>query len=112
MSTQRPDVTDEEIGLRSFRIRREKAVERAMERIRQGLGPQWSQLSIKEIDSLHWMLGELWSHIERGEWEAIAFSALRFSQVVKILDIATAVHAHERKTGEATDEVFEIVKQG
>ena len=110
MSAQKPDITDEEIGMRSFRLRRDRAVERAMERIRQALGAQWASLSMDEVQALEWMLGELWSHIARTEWEEIAFSRLRFSQAVQILEVTQEATSHKKTTGVAIDEVYEMVK--
>ena len=40
---QRPEVTDEEIGIRTFQMRKARAVERAVERIRQGLKDEWAK---------------------------------------------------------------------
>ena len=37
MHSNRPDVTDEEIGMRTFQLRKAKAGERAMERLREGM---------------------------------------------------------------------------
>jgi hypothetical protein len=111
VSSQQPDVTDEEIGLRSFRIRREKAVERALERLRQGLGPQWAALALEEVRALDWVFGELWSHVARSEWDEIPFSALHFSDVTQILDITSAVLAHDRVAGPALEEIHAIVSR-
>ena len=38
MYDRHPDVTDEDIGIRAFKVKKAKAVERAIERIRHGLG--------------------------------------------------------------------------
>jgi hypothetical protein len=110
VSSQRPDITDEEIGLRSFRIRREKAVERALERLRQGLGTQWAVLSLEEVRALDWVLGELWSYVARSEWEDIPFSQLHFDDLMRVLDITAEVLSHERTAGPALDDVYLIVK--
>lgn len=110
MSTQKPDITDEEIGMRSYRLRRERAVERALERVRQGLGVQWATLSLADVQSLEWMLGELWAHMDRREWEDIAFSKLRFAQIAKILAVAADVVHHKTTIGDGVREVEEIVK--
>lgn len=109
VSTQRPDITDEEIGMRSYRLRRERAVERALERVRQGLGVQWATLSVADVQSLEWMLGEVWAHLERGQWEDIAFSKLRFAQVAKILEMASDVVHHKRTIGDAIPEVEKLL---
>lgn len=110
MSIQDPDITDEEIGMRSYRIRKGRAVERALERVRQALGTQWAQLSLNDIQALEWMYGEVWAHVSRDEWDRLAFSALRFSHVNKTLEIGQDVVAHKRTAGPAIEEVIEIVR--
>ena len=45
MNNQRPDVNDEEIGMRTFQLRKARAVERAMERLRGGMKADWALLS-------------------------------------------------------------------
>lgn len=111
MSVQRPDITDEEIGLRSFRIRREKAVERALERARQGLGTQWASLSLEDVRTLDWVFGELWAHIARDEWEQLPFSGLHFSDMTRILGITADILAHKRTAGPALEEIHKIVSK-
>ena len=69
MYDRRPDVTDEDLGIRAFHIKRAKAVERAIERLRHGLGPMWAELSDAEIEEIEWVLGELWTHMIRSEWD-------------------------------------------
>lgn len=109
MSTQKPDITDEEIGMRSYRLRRERAVERALERVRQGLGVQWASLTVPDVQSLEWILGELWAHMGRDEWDHIAFSQLRFAQVAKVLEIASDVVHHKQTIGDGVQAVEELL---
>ena len=96
--------------MRSYRIRKGRAVERALERVRQALGTQWAQLSMNDIQALEWMYGEVWAHASREEWDRLAFSGLRFSHVNKTLDIAHEVVAHKRTAGPAIDEVVEMIR--
>ena len=50
-------------------VKKAKAVERAIERMRQGLGEQWGHLNDSEIEELEWVLGELWAYVARAEWD-------------------------------------------
>lgn len=109
MSTQRPDVTDEDIGMRSFQIRKAKAAERAMERLRHGLGADWSQLSNSDIEELDWVLGELWAYIARTEWDDLHFGSLSMSDVWKVLTLGRDLRRHARPAVEALTEVRDLV---
>ena len=74
---QHPDVTDEEIGMRTFQIRKARAVERAMERMRQGLKSEWSSAHAwARSRRSGWVLGEMWAYVARAEWEDLHFSKL------------------------------------
>ncbi|MDZ4065015.1 MAG: hypothetical protein U1E22_10165, partial [Coriobacteriia bacterium] len=81
----RPDVTDEDIGMRTFQIRKAKAVERAAERLRQGLKTSWQELTTHEIEELEWVLGELWAYIARDDWEHLRFGLLSMHDIRVIL---------------------------
>ncbi len=84
-----PDVTDEDIGRRSVEIRRGKAVERALERLRKGLGPDWKKLKVSDIEKLRWALGELWGHIPHTQWEDLRFSSRKMDDVDRLLEMST-----------------------
>ena len=77
MYDKHPDVTDEDLGIRAFQIKRGKAVERAIELIRHGLGKSWSELTAEEIEELEWVLGELWAYVARAHWEDMRFGHSR-----------------------------------
>lgn len=96
MSTNRPDVNDEDVGRRTFQNRKSKAVERAVEHLRHGLGPQWSSFTEREIEDLEWLFGEVWAYIARAEWEELRFSALTSGDAVKMLGYATELRRHAR----------------
>jgi hypothetical protein len=109
MNNQRPDVTDEEIGMRTFQIRKARAVERAMERMRQGLKSEWSLFSLEEIEALGWVLGETWAYVARTEWEDLHFSKLDPMDVRVILGHAREVANHERNTVDVLNDVYKVV---
>jgi hypothetical protein len=109
INNQRPDVTDEEIGMRTFQIRKARAVERAMERMRQGLKTEWSLLSLAEIEALGWVLGELWAYVARAEWEDLHFSKLKTTDIRDILAYAREIANHERNTVDVLTDVYKVV---
>jgi hypothetical protein len=109
MNNQRSEVTDEEIGMRTFQIRKARAVERAMERMRQGLKSEWSLFSLAEIEALGWVLGELWAYVARAEWEDLHFSKLKSADIRDILGHAREIANHERNSVDVLTDVYKVV---
>ena len=109
MNNQRPDVTDEEIGMRTFQIRKARAVERAMDRMRQGLRGEWSLLSLAEVEALGWVLGELWAYVARDEWEDLHFSKLSTVDIRAILGHAREIANHERNSVDVLKDINALV---
>jgi hypothetical protein len=110
MSNQHPDVTDEEIGMRTFQIRKARAVERAQERMRQGLKTEWSMLSMAEVEALGWILGELWAYIARADWEELHFGLLDLAEVRQMLEAAREIANHTRNSVDVLRGVYALVK--
>ena len=110
MANQHPDVTDEEIGMRAFKIRRAKAVERTLERMRRGLGDNWSMLSQRDIHDLSWMIGEVWSYVPRAEWEDLHFGKLTAEEVLDLIATGRALEAEPHKTVETLDRIVAMVR--
>jgi hypothetical protein len=109
MNGQRPDVTDEEIGMRTFQLRKAQAVERATERIRQGLGTEWSKFTGPEIEALGYVLGELWAYIAHSEWEDLHFSTLGITDCRKMLNLARELVNHKRNSVEVLQDVHAVI---
>ncbi len=109
MNNQHPDVTDEEIGMRAFQIRKGRAVERAVERIRHGLGADWSRLSLAEIEALNWILGEMWAYCARADWEELHFSKLKMADIREILGRAREIAKHERDSVTVLEDAYKLV---
>ncbi|RJQ53610.1 MAG: hypothetical protein C4521_06995 [Actinobacteria bacterium] len=105
-----PEITDEEIGMRAFQLRKSRAVEHAMERIRQGLGEEWSALSIKDIETLNWALGETWAHLARPAWNEIQFTGLGKERVDRIIQVAKRILAHEILGHDGLSQIDKILK--
>ena len=109
MYDKHPDVTDEDIGIRAFQIKRAKAVERAVQLIRHGLGGTWSELTGDEIEELEWVLGELWAYVARGHWDDLRFGQITTRDVIKILTLGSQLRRHARNSIEILREVDAIV---
>ena len=109
MSSNRPDVTDEDLGMRTFHLRKAKAVERAMDRLRHGLKAEWPQLTNSEIEELEWVLGELWAYIARAEWEDLRFGHLAMHDLRKILLLGRELRKHSRNAVDVLRDVAAVV---
>lgn len=107
---KQPDVSDEDLGIRAFKLQRAKAVERAIERLRHGLGPSWKDLTNDEIEELEWVLGELWAYAARADWDDLHFGRLTMSDVIRILTLGSQLRRHSRPSIEVLREVDAIVR--
>jgi len=108
-NNQRPDVSDEEIGMRTFQIRKAQAVERASERLRQGLGVEWTKFTAPEIEAIGYVLGELWAYIAHSEWEDLHFSTLSITDVRRILNYARELVNHKRNSVDVLHDVHQLI---
>jgi hypothetical protein len=109
MYDKHPDVSDEDLGIRAFQIKRAKAVERAVQLIRHGLGKSWTELTGEEIEELEWVLGELWAYIARAHWDELHFGQVTLSDVIKILTLGSQMRRHARSNIEILRDVDAIV---
>jgi hypothetical protein len=109
MYDKHPDVTDEDLGIRAFQIKRAKAVERAIQLIRHGMGQGWKDLTGEEIDELEWVLGELWSYVARAHWDDLRFGQVTTRDVIKMLTLGSQMRRHARNNIEILREVDAIV---
>lgn len=110
MNNNRPDVRDEDIGMRAFQIRKAKAVERAIDRLRQGLRADWGMFTQRDLNDLNWMLGELWAYEKRADWEDLHFSKLIAEDVTHIIEIARTLRENPHNTVETLENVGDIIR--
>ncbi len=110
MSTMRPDFRDEDIGMRAFQIRKEKAIERAMDRLRQGIQASWAMFTQRDLSDLSWIVGELWAFEKRADWEELHFSKLTAEDVVHIVGIARELREDPHSTVETLERVGDIIR--
>jgi hypothetical protein len=83
----RPGIDDESLGIRLHEVNRQRAVDRAIERLRHGLHADWHYLTADDHASLRWVLGELWATTSRDGWEQYHFSKLDFEQTRKLVTV-------------------------
>ncbi len=82
-----PEISEEELGRRRFQIRKEKAVEEALTRIRRNIGPDWSSIPHEDLESLKALLEDVWVNGNRERWEGYSFSALTKEQAGTLVSI-------------------------
>jgi hypothetical protein len=105
-----PDVTDESLGIRAMRVKRAKAVERAMQLTRHALGPSWAELTPDEVHELRWILGEMWSYLPHNEWDTLHFGYLTVRDVIVLLTLASQLRRHARGSVEILREAEKVVR--
>lgn len=110
MNGNRPDTTDEDIGRRAFQLRKEKATERALDRLRQGLKTEWGVLTQHDLADLSWIIGELWAFEKRLDWEDLHFSKLTAEDTRAIIELARALQENEHHGVETLERVGDIIR--
>lgn len=106
---ERQEVNDEDLGIRAFQVKRAKAVERATQLVRHGLGASWKELTEEEIEELEWVLGELWSYVSRQSWDELHFGLLTMRDIIKMLTLGSQLRRHARGSIEILREVEAII---
>lgn len=87
-----PEVTKTEIGRRFFKLQQEKQVEKAVEKIRQAQGSDWSLYTHQDIEALKTVLAEVWIYIDRDSWEQIAFTRLSGIELRELIRFGRDIH--------------------
>ena len=109
MYDKHPDVTDEDLGIRAFQIKKAKAVERAVQLIRHGLGKSWAELTAEEIEEFEWVLGEVWAYVARAHWDELRFGQVTLRDVIKILTLGSQLRRHARNNIDILREIDAII---
>jgi hypothetical protein len=106
-----PEVTEDERGRRVFQIHRARAVETAIEKIRQNMGQDWKLYSALDIDSLKFIIGECWIFMDRRNWERCTFTRLSKNELDSLIKIGKEIKRDERLEGDAVREAIEILNR-
>jgi hypothetical protein len=83
-----PEVSKTEIGRRFYKLQKEKNVEKAIEKIRQSMGSEWSLYTQGDIEALKYILGECWVFFDRDTWEKISFTRLTGLHLRELISIS------------------------
>jgi hypothetical protein len=89
-------IDDEELGIESYHVKRQQAVERAMEKARRAIPDTWKQLSQNDLEVLNWILGEIWAFSGRAQWDEINFSCMTLPAIVKVIQVGDQVMHGEK----------------
>lgn len=85
--------SDERLGLASFEVRREIAVERSLAKVRHHLGKNWTTLSTEEITDLGWLLGELWATMDFMAWEKVGLDKITLETADRLVELARSMRS-------------------
>ena len=110
MSGLKPDITDEEIGIRSFQLRKGRAVERAMDKIRQRMARKWPEIPSQDVELLKWALGETWALMGQYEWDRIYFSNMDMPTMAGIIEVARQILGHNKVGYQGFEEIHQTLK--
>ncbi|MBN1193664.1 MAG: hypothetical protein JXA36_08265 [Coriobacteriia bacterium] len=100
---------DESLGIRLHEVNRQRAVDRAIERLRHGLRADWHYLTSEDHANLRWVMGELWSTTSREEWEALHFSKLDLESTRRLVGTGDRLRRHGTNKMSALASAIEIV---
>lgn len=106
----RYDINDEDLGIRAFQLRKERAIEQAMEKLRHNLGPEWSSISFSDSEVLKWALGETWALMGFDEWGHIPFSKMSLESIQQIIEIGKEITTHKKMGTRGLEEIHQILK--
>jgi hypothetical protein len=104
-----PDATQKEVGRRLYHVHREKRVEEAIKKIKHGVGTDWSQFNVEDIDLLGHLLQCTWNVIDQKTWDSIPFARMTAQQVQKILSYGEGVGPGKNPEPASVDEIKKIL---
>jgi len=102
-------VNDETLGRRLHEVNRQRAVDRAIERLRHGLKADWHYLTLDDIGNLRWLFGELWATRDREEWESLHFSKLDLDRARHLVSAGDRLRRHGTNRMNALESAVEII---
>lgn len=108
---QQRSIDDESLGIRLHQVNRERAVDRAVERLRHGLRADWHYLTAEDHANLRWIIGELWATTSRDDWEGLHFSKLGFEQARRLAGVGDRMRRHGTSTSAYLQSASEMVRE-
>ena len=109
IDTFRAETSEEALGRRVHEVNRQRAVERAIDRLRHGLKADWQFLSQDDLTNLRWLMGEIWAMKSRDEWDQLHFSKLTIAETKQIVGHGDRLRRHGTQRMATIDTVCAIV---
>ncbi|MDD1719835.1 MAG: hypothetical protein LUQ25_07235 [Methanoregulaceae archaeon] len=103
-----PEISRDEMGRRVFQLKKEKAVESSIEKIRRSLGAGWDSYTPPDIEILKYILEEMWISLSRGTWEQYSFTRLKKADVDRIIELGKDMKYEKLPVLKAIDEFKSI----
>jgi len=104
-----PDVSQAEVGRRLYHVHREKRVERAIKKVKQGMGVEWKSFTQDEIQVLGHLLQCTWNVIDQKIWDDISFGKLKKGDVQRILSFGEGVGPNKSPDKTVVEEIKKIL---
>jgi hypothetical protein len=70
-----------------FQLHKGKNVEKAIEKVRRNLGPEWKEFSEEDIHLLERLLGEIWVNMDAKKWENLPFASMKKEDVKRLIGV-------------------------
>jgi hypothetical protein len=101
--------TEDNLGRRLFQVQKEKAVEDALEKIRRGMGPEWSLIPVSDSEILKDILGEMWISIDRHRWSTYSFSKLSKEDINSLITLGKKMNIRNALSDEKIKKLDSIL---
>ena len=106
----RRTIDNESLGIRLHEVNRQRAVDRAIDRMRHGLHADWHYLTADDHVNLRWVLGELWATSNRDHWEQYHFSKLDFDQARRLATMGDRMRRRHTQGITSLESAAELVR--
>lgn len=107
----RPAIDEESLGIRLHEVNRQRAVDRAVERLRYGLRADWHYLTAEDHANLRWVIGELWATTSREGWDEFHFSKLDFDQTRALVQAGGRMRGRHTSGISSLDNVAAMIRE-
>lgn len=110
MDRIRKTSSEETLGARMYEMTRQRAVDRAIERMRSGLKVDWQFLTRDDVENLRWLIGEIWATRDREEWDSLHFSKIDLHDTRVLAGQADRLRRHGTLRGSTMDLTVSILR--
>ena len=104
-----PDVSQTEIGRRLYQVHREKRVEAAIRKLREGCGSHWKSLTEHEVRDLEYLMSGVWTSLDQKTWESIPFANMSREDIGKLLRLVKGTDPTKGIDGSVLAEAKRII---